>query len=441
MEEEYFGKFSYAVTFIGFFTVILDMCSEFILVRESSKGTYKQSELFGAGLILKGIFIFGAVVSALIINYILFRNESVFFIILIIIFSIPFSVKLPSFRSVFDSVCKSHYKAVHSSINDLSYHMVLISLTVFGIYVLNNREFLVWGYALCGIPGLIYLASASLKIVKPEFKKSRKLYAYLIRESLPIAALTLLFTLTARMDIQMIEYFGNYGEVGLYSVVFRLCEPLLFIPVSVVISFFPLMSKLFHEESDGLAKVYGFGIKVMIITAIPLAVFISGFSHNILELFYRPMYLPASAALSIYIYTIIFGFISVISNHFLVAAGKQIFVLYFFIAAAVTNFICNLILIPEYGYIGASIATVFTEGLICILYLLSTRSYLHEITWREIVRLSITYGTCCTAFFYIKQFSPVIAAVEIIILCPVLAFASGFFNKNEMSRIKSALKL
>lgn len=51
------------------------------------------------------------------------------------------------------------------------------------------------------------------------------------------------------------------------------------------------------------------------------------------------------------------------------------------ISGACVNFICNLLLIPRFGSIGAAIASLLAESVISIIYVYMSKGY---ITWKEL---------------------------------------------------------
>ncbi len=439
MGRDEYGVFTYSVILTGYIAVVLGLSSEQIIVRELSRRRHNPGLFIGNAILLKGFLTIFAVFAGVVINFIFYSNTEFFIYNFILLFVLIFSVKVQSFKSVFDAVCKSSYKAVFSSVNELIFHVLLLLLALTGIYLVKSNLFIVWGYALCGLPGLIFLGNASIKIIRPHFKFDRDIIKYLLKESFPLCALALFYTLTARIDIFMLEYFHGTGEIGIYSVAFRLCEPLLFVPVSLVVSLLPLISKIYRENKENAAKIYCLGFKSLMMVSVPVAVVISESSGFIIKIPYGPEFYPAADVLSIYVYTIIFGFITVLAVDMLIATGRQAKVLYVFMGAAAVNFTLNFFLIPLHSYTGATAATVITDGLVCLTFIWLTREFFKGFKLINIVRMLIVYCTGILIYIFIRDLSS-IAGAAVVCLCPVILFFTGFFNKEELGRIRNIFK-
>jgi O-antigen/teichoic acid export membrane protein len=69
----------------------------------------------------------------------------------------------------------------------------------------------------------------------------------ILREALPFACASALYTLYARMDVMMLYYFRGEQETGLYAVAFRCIESSLIIASLVGLSIYPVLSKAYSQ--------------------------------------------------------------------------------------------------------------------------------------------------------------------------------------------------
>ncbi|MDZ4209968.1 MAG: polysaccharide biosynthesis C-terminal domain-containing protein, partial [Candidatus Curtissbacteria bacterium] len=68
-----------------------------------------------------------------------------------------------------------------------------------------------------------------------------------------------------------------------------------------------------------------------------------------------------------------FFFISALLWHLLIIYDKQKYLTVIYAAGAIINIVANLIFIPSYGYIAASVITVVSEALITLLLILALK--------------------------------------------------------------------
>jgi O-antigen/teichoic acid export membrane protein len=83
-------------------------------------------------------------------------------------------------------------------------------------------------------------------------------------------------------------------------------------------------------------------------------------SNWVVELLYGVAYREAGPVLMIHIWAGVFVALGATSSSWLINENLQQFAFYRSLSGAITNVILNLILIPNYGMVGAAIATVIS---------------------------------------------------------------------------------
>ena len=127
---------------------------------------------------------------------------------------------------------------------------------------------------------------------------------------------------------------------------------------------FPLMSKLYSEDTNLLKISFEQSFKYSLLILLPLSIGIYLYSPYLINLIYSSEYALAAVPMQILIWTVVFMFINGVGTSLLNSIGKEVSVTKSYVIAAVFNIILNCILIPRYTYIGASISTVLSEILI-----------------------------------------------------------------------------
>ncbi|MBI2658415.1 flippase [Candidatus Woesearchaeota archaeon] len=163
----------------------------------------------------------------------------------------------------------------------------------------------------------------------------------------------------AYSDRIMLTFFRSLEEVGIYSAVFPTAMLLWYIPDALSKVLLPLSSELWNkglkkEIEEGLRLLYRYSMIIML----PASFLILAFSKFILELFYGADYSSGSAALQVLAVGMIFYSVHKLNNNVFLGMGKPQINTKVTIIGAIANIILNFLLIPPFGFLGASIATM-----------------------------------------------------------------------------------
>lgn len=269
---------------------------------------------------------------------------------------------LMSFNTIYLGLFQIHFKTVYYAIPELFtllafliFTLLFIKLKVSVFYFIILQSFLI-------IPQTIIYIYFSKKIsnFQPIYKIDFTIWNFLLKEAWPIFLTCVFSSVTMRIDQLILFKHFDAKTLGLYSAVVKLTEALNIIPGMFMVSIFPLLCSHFEKSNHKFGKINYLTFKYMNIISIPIAFGTSILSQKLIYLFYGNNFLPASNALSILIWAEPFIFFAIVNGSIFYASGmqKHVFVLSLF--GAVQNLILNLLLIPKYGIVGASLSTVFT---------------------------------------------------------------------------------
>ncbi len=93
----------------------------------------------------------------------------------------------------------------------------------------------------------------------------------------------------------------------------------------------------------------------------------------LIDILYGSAYIDAVPALRILMFSILFYFPAHMLSRLLIIAGRQHVVLKISLIGTVTNIGLNLILIPIFSYVGASITMVITQLITITIFFIVTR--------------------------------------------------------------------
>lgn len=184
----------------------------------------------------------------------------------------------------------------------------------------------------------------------------------LIRVAWPLMITEFFIFVYMKVDQFMIESLSTNRELGLYGAALRLSETWYFIAGAITTSVYPKIAESWPINKERFYNQYQDLLNVLTYVSLALAIFVSLFSNQLIKLLYGPEYQQAGIILSVHIWAGIFVFTGVGINNLMIIKNLQKFILFKTTLCAVLNILLNLWLIPDYGALGASVATLISYG-------------------------------------------------------------------------------
>ena len=352
-----FGLLSYALSFYGLFSTISILGLETITIRELVKNPDKRDDLLGSVFLLR---LLGGVSTIIFIALTLyFSGESTNISILILIISS--SAIFHSF-SVVDYYFRAEVKAKYSVYIFLSTVLIVaiikIMLIIFEAQLIYFAIAFSVEFILAAAGFMIVYRFNKLKLSRWKFNK--EIAVSLLKDSWPLILSGLAISVYMKVDQVMIKNMLNSEEVGFYAAAVRLSEAWYFIPVALTSSLFPAIvnAKKVGKEfyNNRIQKLYDILAWMAIAIALPVSIF----SSDIIRIIFGNEFNSAAPVLTIYVWAGVAVFLGVASNQYL--ANENYTKLSFFrtFIGMIFNVVLNFILIPEYGIVGAAVATLIS---------------------------------------------------------------------------------
>jgi O-antigen/teichoic acid export membrane protein len=207
------------------------------------------------------------------------------------------------------------------------------------------------------------------------FAFASDLWRYLLRNSFPFALAYILALLNFRTDIIMLSVMKGDVAAGWYSADYKLLEQFFVIPITFSYVLLPIFSKL-SKSSDIPQKVFNRATTILFTFGFVCVGLCYLFGDRAIELIYGKGFENAQNYFFILSLVLPFFFIKPVMEKFLYGLEKQLIVCVLYLFGAVCNIILNLIMIPQLGINGASIATIISEALMLGGLLYFSRTYL-----------------------------------------------------------------
>jgi O-antigen/teichoic acid export membrane protein len=356
---EQFGIFSYVIALTAPFSSITKLGLDSIMVRELVKHPDRHDMYLGTAFWMKvlGAFLVMALI-ALALPWTSNNSTTTLYI-----FIIASGLIFQSFEVV-DFYFQSQVLAKFVSICKIIQLILSSLLKLYLIFINAELIWFVW-VTLFDQSTLAITLYFSYRYQNTKFLPLRHfslvIVKKLLQDSWPLILVSLAVTIHMRIDQIMIkEMLGDY-EVGIYSVGFRLSELWYFLPVLITSSIFPaIINAKKNSEAlylQRLQRLY----KLMVWSAIAIAVPITLLSDWLIVLLYGEAYQVAGTVLAIHIWTVVFVFIGISGSKWMLIENIQYYANYFVIIGLSVNVISNLILIPVYGVVGAAVSIVVSQ--------------------------------------------------------------------------------
>ena len=355
---EQFGLLSYALSFVGLFSIIATFGLDEIVVRELVKDESRRDDLIGTAFWLK---LCGAFVVLLVLAFaVIFTsndnktNTLIFIIASALIFQ-SFNVIDFYFQSKVMGkfiVYANLISLFVSSIVKITLILNDASLIAFAWVVLFDGFILACGFI------YFFLIHSTFKINNLIFYKSTAID--LLKDSWPLIFSGAVLMIQARIDQVMIKEMINSTEVGYYSAAIRLIEAFGFIPVMLKISLYPsiLNSRKDSYElyQNRLLNYYRLNFLLFLAVAIPLSMF----SEQIVTLLFGNEYHSVGILLSLMAIRLFFTNMGVARGAYIINENLMVFSLITMTLGTITNIVLNYYWIPLYASKGAIIATIIS---------------------------------------------------------------------------------
>lgn len=241
--------------------------------------------------------------------------------------------------------------------------VVLLALIVYGGASQQGVAFYVWAYAIQYAFSCAYfiVVLAIKRIAVPGWSFEWALLREWFWKGLPFALTFVLTILYFRIDQPLIYVIRSPTEAGWYGAAYKPIDSLLFIPISFLSVVFPVLS-IYHRErrQDMLDAVNRF-YKGLLLMGWPMAVGLSVLAGPVTALLYKPEYAKSELALQVLAFAMGIAFVNNAFIGALNASDRQSSFTWAAAWSLAVNVVLNVTLIPIFGYLGASWATVLTE--------------------------------------------------------------------------------
>ena len=182
-------------------------------------------------------------------------------------------------------------------------------------------------------------------------------------------------TVYTNMDKVMLGVMATDVDVGYYGAASRIKSILVSIVTSLGTVLLPRASYYVqHGQMDEFKKISRKALNFVVVAATPLMLYFILYAKDGILLLSGEEYLGAVFPMQLIMPTLLFiGLTNILGIQILVPTGREKVVLYSVIVGAVTDVVCNLLLIPKYLAAGAALSNMIAEAAVLVFQIVALR--------------------------------------------------------------------
>lgn len=358
------GKYYFAISFTTVFAIFIDIGMVNVLTREVAKKKDQAENLLGTTLAIK----LPLVLLTIFITVLAAINGGHSTELIHLIYLSLACVILDSFTTTFWAVSRGFHNLIFESISSVLFQLIVMG---FGLYYLYN------GYSLIYIMSALLMASAfhflysSIVLVKkfkirimPIFDPELMRKTLLI--TIPFGLYAIFQRLYMYLDSVLLGVMSGNEQVGYYQISFKIIFALQFLPMAFVASLYPAMSNFWHTNKEQLRITFEKSLVYLMVISLPISAGVLALADKIIVIF-KEGYSEAVLPMQIIIISVLFMFINFPIGSLLNACDRQKKNTLNMVIVTVVSICLNLILIPRFQALGASITVLITNALMTTL--------------------------------------------------------------------------
>lgn len=442
LEPESLGKYFFAISFTTIFAIFIDIGMANVLTRETAKNQNNAQNLLSAVLSIK----FPLAILSLIITITFVNLFGYSALIKHLIYLSCISMVLDSFTTSFFAIIRGFHNLKFESIGAIIFQFIVM---VFGIIMLYFKMDLRWLMMALVLASSFYFLYAFIILWKKWHIKIMPLYdKVLIKSMIKIALPFGIFAIFQRFytyfDSVLLLIFAGERAVGLYQPAFKIIFALQFIPMAFTASLYPAMSNYWINDKQRLTKIFEQALNYIIIISIPISIGIISLSDKIVLLF-KSDYNEATLPIQIIIVALFFIFINFPIGSLLNACDKQKINTINMGIIVCVSIILNLILIPKFQTVGASITVFITNALMFVLGIYWTSKiirYNYQKIFITFLKAALSAVVMCVFILYFKLYINIFIIILFSGLVYFIAlFLLGGIKKEDVIRILEIIRI
>ncbi|MFH1665721.1 MAG: flippase [Candidatus Omnitrophota bacterium] len=356
-----YGKWAFALSFAGLFSVFVDFGFSDLMVREVTRDKTRTARYIDNIVAMKLVLSMIALGAIAVLIRIMGKDPE----IIQLAYFLGLYAMINTFATFFQAVFRANedmqYETLCGGVQSLS----LLGLVAFFIAAGGGLLCISVAYIISSILGCVLSLMFiwgyfSRFFVKIDIAVCKDIF----RKVWPLGLTYIFISGYYQIDTVMLSAIKTDIAVGWYNAGSRFLMFLIIIPSLLQGVFFPSLSLSFVRSREKYAAIFEQFFKYMLLISIPVCAGMLMLSERMIFCVFGSEFSRSAAVLQILVWSFLFASIGGVFGSVLNSSNRQLTLAKITGAAFCVNIILNLLLIPKYSYIGASAATNITRFLV-----------------------------------------------------------------------------
>ncbi len=433
-----YGQYNVVLAWTGLFSVLGDLGISQYFGREIARNPEKTNELFWDMVVLRGLL---ALVASSVTTFgaIAYPYPSE---IVLAIFLYTLTYFLQAFLAPLQAVLAGNERLDITSAFDVLGQIIFIIAGAIFLFISKDFIWLIVA-AFINIPVLIYLCYRMVRrnnLGPPRFHLNRGLWWTIIKAGLPFGFIQLALSFSFRVDTIILSKFVSNAEIGWYNIAYGLTLTFMTLTRAFNFAILPTLAREHAQEPKKVLPWYYRSVKMMLFIGLPLAVGGMLLADPIITTIYGAENQVAYLSFFIIIWDLPIVMYTAFCGNMTTSIRRETGAAKIYISQGIINVIINLVLIPRFGMIGSSFATVLTDLAGAFLfYFLFRREFGSGLGLKYLLRLALSAALMGIIVFILDR-----VGIHFILVIPIamvaylgLVWGTRSFTPDERQQLMS----
>lgn len=376
---EQFGLYNAILVLTMFAGLISDFGLVLPTIRSIAKSNEKENLLFSKSLSLRLVL---SLISLSIITSIGFITQLPFEIILLLSIASIFEANGTTLIRTFEGIGKLNTVSFYTVFERLLYG----ALTILGIFIFKTIFALAVGTLIAHTIYLLVAVNAfQKKFGRLQLQWEWQEISEHLKLGLPLFLTMIFSNIYYRIDTLFITHYCSLHDVGIYNSAIRIIDAQMMVPLTMMASVFPHLSKLHHETPEQFSKNFFRYVKIFFLTGLLFAILTYAGAELIIKILYPTTYNDAVLILQIVSLIPVFYFMNALLSQTIIAMHKETWYTIVMFLSASLLVIGNNYFVPRYGIFASAWLRIVIELLTSIILFVLIQKGIRSFIFQKII--------------------------------------------------------
>ena len=329
---------------------------------------------------------------------------------------------------------------LYSTSNILKLLVTLLFTIYLVVFNLKGLEGIYEAQIIGGVIFFVLLSRFIIRNIQARFEL--KILGEMLKFSLPLILGSISGVLLITFDRYTLNYLADLPDVGVYTLGYRIANTIkILVIVSVQLALSPMLFKMMDQPDS--KRFYSKIMTYFSYLVILAVMFLSFFSLEIVKVFTASTkYWDAAKVIPFISFALFFGMLKDTSLIGLQIIKKTKIIGTTVFLVAILNLLLNILLIPRYNIMGASVATLLSQIIFFIvIFVYAQKHYFIPYEILKIAKMTFLALVLYGLSLFSSDLNLVLRLVIKLMLIfsfPFLLYPLGFYEKIELDRLRGA---